>query len=361
MKSELQKMLDGELYNFHDPEVTAVFGRSKEIHVRLNSMTRRDPEFPKVLRELIPDMPESSTISVPFYCDVGFQIKVGEHSFINKNCTFLDSGGITIGSYTKIGPNCGFYTPQHPTNYLERRKPIETGMPIKIGDDCWIGPGAVIHDGARIGKRCKIHTAASLSCLPQDLKFVGEKTTAEIGDDNDIREYVTISRGTASRGKTVVGSGILLMAYVHVAHDDVVGNHCVIANRVSLAGEVEVGDWVVIGGHAALHQWIHIGDHAMIQGGALVTQDVPPFIIATNGETHYAGINKVGLSRRGFTQEQIESIHNTCRILFQSELNYMAGCDKAEAEVAESAERNKLIDFVRGSKRGVIKPYQSRR
>jgi UDP-N-acetylglucosamine acyltransferase len=151
------------------------------------------------------------------------------------------------------------------------------------------------------------------------------------------------------------------MAYVHVAHDDVVGSHCVIANRVSLAGEVEIGDWVVIGGHAALHQWIHVGDHAMIQGGALVTQDVPPFIIATNGETHYAGINKVGLSRRGFTAEQIESIHNTCRVLFQSELNYLAGCDKAEAEVAQSAERDYLIKFIRDSKRGVIKQYVSRR
>ena len=134
---------------------------------------------------------------------------------------------------------------------------------VVIGDGCWIGPGAVIHDGARIGKGCRIHTAASVSCLPQDLKFAGEVTTAEIGDYNDIREYVTISRGTASRGKTVVGDHNLLMAYVHIAHDDVVGSNCVIANRVSLAGEVEIGDWVVIGGHAAIHQWTRIGDHAM--------------------------------------------------------------------------------------------------
>lgn len=231
---------------------------------------------------------------------------------------------------------------------------------VEIGDDCWIGPGAVIHDGARIGKRNKIHTAASIACLPQDLKFVGENTTAVIGDDNDIRECVTISRGTASRGTTVVGNGNLLMAYVHVAHDDVVGSHCVFANRLSLAGEVEVGDWVVIGGHTAVHQWVHIGDHAMVQGGALVTQDIPPYIIATNGETHYAGINKVGLSRRGFSAEQIESIHKTCRILFQSELNYQAGCDKAEADVPESPERNKLIEFIRGTKRGIIKQYMSR-
>jgi UDP-N-acetylglucosamine acyltransferase len=197
--------------------------------------------------------------------------------------------------------------------------------------------------------------------LPQDLKFAGEVTTAVVGDYNDIRECVTIARGTASRGTTVVGDHNLLMAYVHVAHDDVVGSHCVIANRVSLAGEVEVGDWVVIGGHTAVHQWIHIGDHAMIQGGALLTQDVPPYIIVTNGEAHYAGLNKVGLSRRGFTPEQIESIHNTCRILFQSELNYQTGCDKAEAELPETPERNKLIEFIRGSKRGVIKQYMSRR
>ena len=232
---------------------------------------------------------------------------------------------------------------------------------VEIGDGCWIGPSAAIHSGARIGKNCKIHSFASIACTPQDLKFKGEVTTAQIGDNCEIRECVTIARGTASRGTTIVGDNNLLMAYVHVAHDDVVGSNCVIANRVSLAGEVEIGDWVVIGGHAAIHQWVHIGDHCMIQGGALVTQDIPPYIIATNGETHYAGINKIGLSRRGFTTEQIESIHNTCRILFQSELNYMAGCDKAEADVPETAERNKLIEFIRGSKRGIIKQYVSRR
>jgi len=232
---------------------------------------------------------------------------------------------------------------------------------VVIGDDCWIGPGAVIHDGARIGKGNKIHTAASIACLPQDLKFAGEVTTAEIGDYNDIREYVTISRGTASRGKTVVGSNNLLMAYVHVAHDDVVGSHCVIANRVSLAGEVEVGDWVVIGGHAAVHQWVHIGDHAMLQGGALVGQDIPPYIIVSNDGSRYAGINKIGLGRRGFTPEQIAAIHDTCRILFQSDLNYLSACEKAEQELPQSPERDYLINFIRSSKRGVCKPYSSAR
>lgn len=230
---------------------------------------------------------------------------------------------------------------------------------VVIGDDCWVGPGAVIHDGARIGKRCKIHTAASIACLPQDLKFKGEKTTAEIGDDNDIREYVTISRGTASRGKTVVGNGNLLMAYVHVAHDDVVGSHCVIANRVSLAGEVEVGDWVVIGGHSAVHQWTRIGSHVMLQGGSLLGQDVPPYIIVRSDGMRFAGINKVGLSRRGFTQEQIEQIHNVCRIVFQSGYNYLHACEEVERQIPQSAERDAILEFIRSSKRGIIKPFAS--
>ena len=214
---------------------------------------------------------------------------------------------------------------------------------VVIGDDCWIGPGAVIHDGARIGKGCKIHTAASIACLPQDY--------------NDIREYVTISRGTASRGKTVVGNLNLIMAYVHIAHDDVVGNHCVIANRVSLAGEVQVGDWVVIGGHAAVHQWTRIGDHAMIQGGALLGQDVPPYVIVRNDTMRFAGINKVGLSRRGFTPERIGEIHDACRILFQSGLNYLAGCEEVERQIPQSDDRDALLQFIRSSQRGIIKPY----
>ena len=227
---------------------------------------------------------------------------------------------------------------------------------VVIGDDCWIGPGAVIHDGARIGKRCRIHTAASVACLPQDLKFAGEITTCEIGDDNDIREYVTISRGTASTGTTRIGSKNLLMAYVHIGHDCIIGSNCVIANRVSLAGEVEVGDWAVIGGHAAVHQWVRIGEHTMIQGGALVGQDVPPFITVTN-ENQFAGINRIGMSRRGFTPEQIDIIHNAARILFQSGLNFMNGCEEVERKVLQSPERDRLVKFIRESKRGVSKQY----
>ncbi len=227
---------------------------------------------------------------------------------------------------------------------------------VVIGDDCWIGPSAAIHDGARIGKGCKIHTAASISCLPQDLKFAGESTTAEIGDYNDIREYVTISRGTASKGKTIVGSHNLLMAYVHIAHDDVVGNHCVLANRVSLAGEVEVGDWCVIGGHAAIHQWVKIGDHSMIQGGSLVGKDIPPYATVGGEPVRFFVVNRLGLSRRGFTSEQVSQIGEMSRILFQSGLDYNSACDEIEKSIPQSAERDTLVGFIRDSKRGVCKP-----
>ncbi len=252
----------------------------------------------------------------------------------------------------------------HPDAKLGERVTVEPfayiAGDVVIGDDCWIGPSAVINDGARIGKRCKIHTAASISCLPQDLKYQGEAATAEIGDDNDIREYVTISRGTASRGKTVVGNRNLIMAYVHIAHDDIVGSNCVIANRVSLAGEVEVGDWAVIGGHVAVHQWVKIGAHTMIQGGSMIGQDIPPFIVIRHDAVRYAGVNKVGLSRRGFTPERISEIHDACRILFQSGLNYMTGCDTVDEQVPQSPERDELVSFIRDSKRGVIKQYEAK-
>ena len=229
---------------------------------------------------------------------------------------------------------------------------------VVIGDDCWIGPGAVIHDGARIGNRCRIHTAASVSCLPQDLKFAGEITTCEIVDDNDIREYVTISRGTASTARVRRQRQMCIRDSVHIAHDDVVGSHCVMANRVSLAGEVEVGDWAVIGGHVAVHQWTRIGEHTMIQGGALVGKDIPPFITVSNNDpVRFACVNRVGLSRRGFTPETISQIHDACRILFQSGLNYLNGCEEVEKQIPQSPERDRLIRFIRESQRGIIKPY----
>lgn len=233
---------------------------------------------------------------------------------------------------------------------------------VVIGDDCWIGPGAVIHDGARIGKGCRIHTAASVSCLPQDLKFAGEVTTAEIGDYNDIREYVTISRGTASRGKTVVGDHNLLMAYVHIAHDDVVGSNCVIANRVSLAGEVEIGDWVlVIGGHAATPVDAHRRPrHDPGRGRCWGRTPLRSSSYATTRCASRVSTDRTLAPR--LHPERIGEIHDACRILFQSGLNYMSGCEEVEKQVPQSKERDEiLVRFIRESKRASSSPTKAYR
>ena len=231
---------------------------------------------------------------------------------------------------------------------------------VEIGDDCWIGPGAVIHDGARIGKRNKIHTAASISCLPQDLKFVGEKTTAIIGDDNDIRECVTISRGTASRGTTVVGSHNLLMAYVHVAHDCIVGNNCVLANNATLAGHVTIGDYVILGGKTAILQFVTIGDHAITAGGSLVDKDVPPFIRAARYPISYAGINSIGLNRRGFTKESITIIQDVYRYIFQKGYSVSHAVELAKEEYGNTIEGKQIFEFVERANVGLLKGYSSK-
>ncbi|MCD7970578.1 MAG: acyl-ACP--UDP-N-acetylglucosamine O-acyltransferase [Alistipes sp.] len=232
---------------------------------------------------------------------------------------------------------------------------------VVIGDGCWIGPGAVIYDGARIGKNCKIHTAAVIAGLPQDLKFRGEYTTAELGDNNTVRECATINRGTAARGKTVVGNNNLIMAYVHIGHDCEVGNNVVLVNRVSLGGEVEVDDWAIIGGHSAIHQFCRIGTHSMLSGGSLVNKDVPPFVKGAHYPVSFVGANFIGLRRRGFTSEQVGHIQEMFRILFQMGYGYGKACDLIEAEIPPSEERDTIIGFIRSSKRGIIKPFNPAR
>ena len=228
---------------------------------------------------------------------------------------------------------------------------------VIIGDGCWIGPGAVIMDGARLGGNCKVHTAATIAGVPQDLKFKGEYSTVEIGDNNTIRECVTISRGTEARGKTVIGNNNLIMACTHVAHDCVVGSNCVLVNSVLLAGEVEIGDWAIVGGNAAVHQFTRIGAHAMIAGGALVSKDVPPYVKTSNAPLSFAGANYIGMRRRGFTPEQISNIQEIFRILFQSGYGYSKACDIVEESVPRTPERDEIIAFIRESKRGILKPY----
>ncbi len=226
---------------------------------------------------------------------------------------------------------------------------------VVIGSGTWVGPHAVIMDGARIGKNCRIFPSSVISGIPQDLKFVGEETTAEIGDFTTVREGATVNRGTASVGKTVVGTNCLLMALSHIGHDCRVGNHCIIGNTVALAGEVNVDDWAIISAGTLVHQFTHIGAHVMIGGGCKVRTDVPPYIKAERDPLSYLGINTVGLNRRGFDKEQINNIHNMYRVIYQSGLNFSQALEKVEAEFEKSEDRDYIIGFIRNSQRGVIR------
>jgi UDP-N-acetylglucosamine acyltransferase len=230
---------------------------------------------------------------------------------------------------------------------------------VEIGEGSWIGSHAVIMEGARIGKNVKIYPGAVVSSIPQDLKFAGEDTIAVIGDNTVIRECVTISRGTTDKYKTEIGANCLIMAYVHIAHDCVIGNNCILVNAVQLAGHVEVDDFAIIGGSSAVHQFVKIGAHVMISGGSLIRKDVPPYTKAAREPLSYAGINSVGLRRRGFTNEKIGEIQEMYRILYLSGMNNTKAIDKIEIELPPSKERDEVIRFVRNSDRGIMKGYGS--
>ena len=228
---------------------------------------------------------------------------------------------------------------------------------VEIGDGCRIGSNVTIFSGARIGKNVTIFPGAVISAIPQDLKFRGEDTQAFIGDNTVLRECVTVNRGTAAKGRTVVGSNCLIMAYSHVAHDCIVGNNVIIANSSQLAGEVIVDDVAVGGGGSLVHQFCHIGAHVMLQGGSLVNKDVPPYVKAGRDPLAYAGINSIGLRRRGFTSETIREIQETYRYIFQSNLNVSSAIERIEAELPATKERDEILLFVRNSRRGIIKGY----
>jgi len=228
---------------------------------------------------------------------------------------------------------------------------------VVIDDNCWIGPGAIVWDGARLGKNVKIYPGASVSSVPQDLKFAGEKTETHIGDNTVIREAVTISRGTVDKYKTVIGKNCLLMAYVHVAHDCFIGNNCVLVNTVQVAGHVTIDDWAIIGGASALHQFVKVGAHVMLSGGSLVRKDVPPFTKAAREPLAYAGVNTIGLRRRGFTSEKIAEIQEIYRFMFLKGMNNTKAIELVEKEVPSSTERDYILDFIRTSERGIMKGY----
>lgn len=228
---------------------------------------------------------------------------------------------------------------------------------VEIGEGTRIGSNVTILEGARIGKNCTICSGAVISGVPQDLKFRGEDSVAIIGDNTTIRECVTINRGTASKGKTVVGSNCLIMAYCHVAHDCVIGDNVIMSNATQVAGEVVIDNFAVIGGGALIHQFSHIGQHVMVQGGALVNKDIPPYVKAGRDPISYAGINSIGLRRRNFSNEQIREIQEIYRYLYLSGLNNSDAVERIEAELPASKERDEIILFVRNSKRGIIRGY----
>ncbi|MDR0789871.1 MAG: acyl-ACP--UDP-N-acetylglucosamine O-acyltransferase [Bacteroidales bacterium] len=227
---------------------------------------------------------------------------------------------------------------------------------VVIGDNCRIHSHATIFPGARIGNNCEIFPSASIAAVPQDLKFNGEYTTVEIGDNNRIRECVTINRGTAARDKTIIGNNNLIMAYTHIAHDCRIGNNCVLANATTLAGHIEIDDWVITGGISAIHQFVKIGQHSILMGGALVDKDVPPFIKAAKFPLSYFGVNSVGLERRGYSKEQINEIQQVYRVLFQSGLTYSNAIDQIK-QMPKSESLNIILDFISRSERGLMRGY----
>lgn len=249
----------------------------------------------------------------------------------------------------------------HPEAKLGKKVVVEPFATIyedvEIGDGCWIGPNAIIMPGARIGKNCKIFPGAVISAEPQDLKFEGEYTTTEIGDHTTIREFVTINKGTKAKGKTVVGSGCLLMSYVHVAHDCIVKDRVIIGSYAGLAGEVEVDSWAIVSPGSLVHQFVRIGSHVMIQGGSKVSKDVPPFVLAGREPISFTGINSIGLRRREFNNETIYAIQEVYRIIYQKGLNISDALDFVEVNLPASNERDEVILFVRQSKRGIIRGY----
>jgi len=240
---------------------------------------------------------------------------------------------------------------------------VEIGPFVTIDKNVVIGEGSrilsnvTIMDGARIGKNVTIFPGAVISAIPQDLKFMGEETTAEVGDNTTLRECVTINRGTATRGKTVVGNDCLIMAYTHIAHDCVVGNNVILGNTTQLAGEVEIDDWAILSGGVLAHQFTRVGSHVMVQGGSRFGKDIPPYITAGRDPITFAGVNSIGLRRRGYTNDQIRDIQDIYRLLFQSGLNITQAMERMEAELPETNEKETVMNFLRGSQRGIIRGY----
>jgi UDP-N-acetylglucosamine acyltransferase len=255
----------------------------------------------------------------------------------------------------------------HPHTYIHPNARLATNVKVdpftvihhnvEIGEGTWIGSNVTIMEGARIGKNCRIFPGAVISASPQDLKFEGETTTAEIGDNTTIREFVTIHRGTKDKWTTKVGANCLIMAYSHVAHDCVIGQNCIMSNNTQMAGHVVMGDYSILAGMCAVHQFVKIGMHAFIAGGSLVSKDVPPYIKAARQPLSYAGVNSIGLKRKGFSIDKINHIIDIYRYIYNKGMNTTQAVQYIEEELPASDEREEIVTFIRESGRGIIKRY----
>ncbi len=227
---------------------------------------------------------------------------------------------------------------------------------VEIGDNCSIASGAVIANGTRMGDNCRVFSGAMVGTIPQDLKFANEETYLEVGNNVIIREYCTLNRGTSESGKTVIKDNCLLMAYVHVAHDCVVGKNCILTNNATLGGHVHLGDFVRLGGLSAVHQFVKLGDYAFVAGGVMVRKDVPPYIKVGRASVSYIGINSIGLKRAGFSQEDINHIQDIYRALFVKKgYNTKRALQYIKEYLPETAARKYIVDFVESSERGIVK------
>lgn len=226
---------------------------------------------------------------------------------------------------------------------------------VIIGDNVWVGPNAVIFKGTRIGNNCKIFPGAVIGAIPQDLKFGGEYTTVEIGNNTTIRECVTINRGTTATKTTKIGDNVLLMAYVHIAHDCVVGDGSILSNATNLAGHVSVGNFVTFGGMTGAHQFTNIGDYAFVTGGTMLRKDVPPFAMVAHVPGVFIGINSVGLKRRNFVLEDIHLIQDAYRYLYNSGYNITQAIEKILEELPQNIQIDHIIDFIKKSERGIVR------
>jgi UDP-N-acetylglucosamine acyltransferase len=255
----------------------------------------------------------------------------------------------------------------HPHTYIHPNARLATNVKVdpftvihhnvEIGEGTWIGSNVTIMEGARIGKNCRIFPGAVISASPQDLKFEGEVTTVEIGDNTTIREFVTIHRGTKDKWITKVGSNCLIMAYSHVAHDCEIGNHCIMSNNTQMAGHVVMGDYAILAGMCAVHQFVKIGTHAFVAGGSLVSKDVPPYIKAGRQPLSYAGVNSIGLKRKGYSLDRINHIIDIYRYIYNKGLNTTQAVQYIEEEFSATDERDEIVTFIRESGRGIIKRY----